>query len=344
MTKKWIFILGGLLAMQLVLAVAVNLTREDLGAFQAEEKLLSFDEKELDGLRIEDGTVSVVLKKYEDKWRLPESGDFPASQSDVERLLDKLTTLEKGWPVAKTRSAARRFKVDEEQFERKLVLLSGDDTQATLYVGSSPGFRKVYVRPGNGDEVFAVEFNTWDAEAKADDWIDKDVLTLDESDVERVEMPGLTLQREDGKLQVADLGPKEQTNGEESRALLGKLTGLRIQSLLGTEAKPEYRQDEPALEVKMTRNSGEVLGYRFSRPEDASFYVLKRSDLDYYFKVAEYMVDPVREITREKLVQIRTQEASSESAGDKRDEKDDDASAVEEQESDAAGEPVQDDE
>ena len=162
--------------------------------------------------------------------------------------------------------------------------------------------------------------------------------------VERIEIPGLILQRQDGELQVVDLDQKEQTNGEASRGLLGKLTGLSIQSLLGTEAKPEYRQDKPALEVKMTRKGGEVLGYRFSKSEDASYYVLKRSDLDHYLKLAEYMVDPVREITREKLVQIRTEEASSKSAADKRDEKDDDASAVDEQESGAAGEPVQDDE
>jgi len=320
MTKKWIFILSGLLAMQLVLAVVVHLAGEDFGAFQAEEKLLSFDEKALDGLRIEDGTVSVVLKKHEDIWRLPESGDFPASQSSVERLLDQLTTLEKGWPVAKTRSAARRFKVDGEQFERKLVLLSGTDIQATLYVGSSPEFRKVYVRPGDGDEVFAVKFNTWDAEAKVDDWIDKDVLAFDERDVERVEMPGVTLQREGGRLQVADLGEGEQTNGEESRALLGKLTGLRIQSLLGTKAKPGYRQDEPALEVKMTRRGGEVLSYRFSKPDDGAYYVLKRSDLDHYFKVAEYAVNSVKETTRQELVQARTEAASSAPPEDKRDE------------------------
>ncbi len=342
--KKWTFILSGLLAVQLVLAVVLNLTGEEYGTFQSEEKLLSFNRQTVDSLWIEDGTDSVVLKKQEGKWLLPESGDFPASQRDVERLMNQLAALEKGWPVAKTRGAARRFTVDEEQFERKLVLLSDNTIQATLYVGSSPGFRKVYVRPGDGDEIFTVDFNTWEADAKTDDWIDKDILTLDESNVERVEMLGITLQREDGKLQVADLGQKEQTNGEESRALLGKLTGLRIQSLLGTEAKPEYRQDKPALEVKMTRKGGEVLGYRFSRPEDASFYVLKRSDLDYYFKVAEYTVDPVKETTREKLVQVRTEEASSESAGAKRDKKDDDASAVKEQESDAGGEPVQDDE
>jgi len=94
----------------------------------------------------------------------------------------------------------------------------------------------------------------------------------------------------------------------------------------------------------MTRKGGEVLSYRFSKPADPSYYALKRSDLDYYFKVAEYMVDPVRETTREKLVQDSTEEVSSQPAGDKRDEKDDVASAAEEQESDAGGEPAEEDE
>jgi len=332
--KKWILILSGLLAAQLVLAVVLNLTGKDYGTFQAEEKLLSFNRQAVDGLRIEDRTDSLVLEKQEGKWLLPESGDFPAGQANVKRLLDKLAVLEKGWPVAKTRSAARRFAVDEERFERKLSLLADDDAQATLYVGSSPGFRKVYVRPGDEADIFAVDFNTWEADAKADDWIDKDILKLDQSMVERIEMPGLILQRQDGELQLVDLDQKEQTNGEASRGLLGKLSGLSIQSLLGMEAEPEFRQDEPALEVRLTREGGEVLGYRFSKPEDADYYVLKRSDLDYYFKVAEYMVDPVRETTRENLVQDATEEVSSQPAGDKRDEQDDAASATEERESD----------
>jgi len=313
--KRRIIVLSGVLAAQLVLAAALNLAGEEYRVFQAEEKLLSFNKQELVGLRIEDSTNSVVLKKQGGKWLLPVSGDFPASQRDVEQLLDKLATLEKGWPVARTRSAAQRFRVDEEQFERKLVLVADDDEQAILFVGSSPGFRKVYARPGDGNEIFAVDFNTWEADAEADDWIDKDILKLDENIVQRIEMPGLILQREDGKLQMADLGETEQTNGEESRALLGKLTGLRIQSLLGTEAKPAYRQAEPALEVKITRTDGEVLGYRFSKPEDAAYYVLKRSDLDHYFKVAENVVDPVKGTTREKLVQARTEESSSEHDG-----------------------------
>ncbi len=338
--KKWFFILGGLLAAQLVLAVVLNLTGEDFGTLQAEQKLLSFNEQAVDGLRIEDGTDSVVLKKQDGRWLLPEIGNFPASQANVQRLLNKLAALQRGWPVAQTRSAARRFTVDEDRFERKLVLIADDDTETTLFVGASRGFRKVYVRPGDGNEVFAVEFNTWEANATDDDWIDKEILTLEENDVARIEMPGFILQREDGMLQVADLGEREQTNGEASSALLGKLAGLRIQSLLGTEAKPEYRQDEPTLEVEMTRNDGEVLSYRFSQPEDASYYVLKRSDLDVYFKVAEYTVIPVKDSTREKLVQPRTEEASSEPAEDKSDARNDEISAADEQASDAGGEPA----
>lgn len=315
--KKWIFVLSSLLAAQLVLAMILGLTGEDYSTFQTEGKLLSFNKQEVSGLQIVDSTDSMKIEKREGKWLLPNSGHFPASQHKVEQLLDTLAALEKGWPVARTRGAAQRFAVDKEQFERKLVLVSDDESQTTLYVGSSPGFRKVYVRPGDKDEIFAVDFNIWEANAKIEDWIDTDILALDRSSVQRIEMPGIIMQRQDGTLQVMNLDENEQTNVDESSVLLGMLTGLRIQSLLGTEMKPEYRQDEPALEIRITTEGGEVFDYRFSKPLDASYYVLKRSDLDFYFEVAEYTINPVREATREKLVQARTEEAPSDLAYDK---------------------------
>ncbi len=177
--KSRIFVLGAVLAVQLVLAAVVNLTGEDFGIFEAEETLLSFDKNAVASLQIDSDTDSVVLKKQAGQWLLPENGDMPASQRDVEQLLDKLAALEKGWPVADTRGAAKRFRVDEAQFERKLVLVSNDDVRTTLFVGSSPGFRKVYVRLAGEDEIYAVDFSTWEANAKADDWIDQDLLSID---------------------------------------------------------------------------------------------------------------------------------------------------------------------
>ena len=94
----------------------------------------------------------------------------------------------------------------------------------------------------------------------------------------------------------------------------------------------------------MRRMGGEVLSYHFSKPECAFYYVLKRSDLEHYFKVAEYTANPGKETTRENRVQPRTDEASSEPPEDNRDEKNDDASADEGKESDAVGGAMEDDE
>lgn len=77
----------------------------------------------VDRISFEIGTDSAALKKQAGQWRLPKSGDSPVNSSGVEPLLHPLAVLERVWPVAKTRGAARRFKVDEEQFERKLILL-----------------------------------------------------------------------------------------------------------------------------------------------------------------------------------------------------------------------------
>jgi hypothetical protein len=314
--KKWIAILSGLLVVQLVLAMVVNLTGRDYGAFQPQEKLLAFDPKTVDDLRIADGENSLELRRREGRWRLPASGDFPADQPAVDGLLDKLAGLQKGWPVATTAGAAKRFKVGNGSFERKLTLLAKDQPQAVLYVGTSPGFRKVYVRPEGEDAVYAVAFNTWEANAKPEDWIDKGILTLDQSKVTRVEMPGFVLERDGEALKLTGLGEGEEIKQDDARAFLREVTGLRIESLLGTEAKPEYQQDEPALELTVVRKDGDELSYRFSKPKDGTYYVLKRSDLDEYFKVAGFTVDPIKDTKREKLVRARTEEDTNKATAD----------------------------
>ena len=301
--QNWIKILSGLLLVQLVLAVVIILSGEEHGAFQSKEKLLAFEEQSVNGVRIESEGKTLMLQKQEGRWLLPEQGGFPAEREAVQRLLDKLAGLQQGWPVATSDSAQRHFKVAEDEFQTRLTLLADDRTLAQLYVGTSPGFRKVHVRPATQEAVYAVNFNSWEASVKSDDWIDKEQLKLDQANLARIELPGVVLQRQDDGFQVADLGGQEKTNQEAVQGLLDELSGLRIQSLLGSEAKPEYRQDQPALEIKVIGKTGEPLTYRFSKPEQGAYDVLKRSDLDFYFKIPEFSVKPLLETNRAKLVQ-----------------------------------------
>jgi hypothetical protein len=306
--KKLIVILSVLLSVQLGLAIGLDMTGKTYGTFEPKEKLLAFDMKSVDGLRIQTEKEQVELRRQEGKWMLPESDDFPANQTAVNDLLEKLAALQKGWPVATTSSAASHFKVAKGNFERKLTLLSGDKEQATLYVGTSPGFRKVNVRSESDDNIYTVAFNTWEVNPKPDDWIDKEILKLDEKQVKQIEMPNLTLQRKGDTLQLADLDDKEMTNEQEAKRLMDKLTGLPIKSLLGSEVKPEWQQDKPSMEIKLTKEDGKALTYRFSKPKTGNDYILKRSDLAPYFMVAGFEVDQIKAEARNKLVEIRADE------------------------------------
>jgi hypothetical protein len=311
--KKWISIMGGLLVAQLVLAVTVHMTDRDYATYEAKEKLLGFDEQKLDRLLIEDGNTSVTLKNSAGQWVLPKEGDFPASQKSVSELLDKLAGLEKGWPVATSSGASRRFKVAEDEYERRLTLYSGDDVVARLYVGTSPGFRKVHLRPDGDEAVYVAEFNTWEAGAEVDDWLDKTLLKLNANDLQSVEIAGeLVLRREEGDLRLAGLTDRESPNEKETHSLLSKLTDLTIQSLKSEQESAAYNQQEPQLEIEVTLKDGERLSYLFFKSDNDAHYVLKRSDMDRFFEVPSDLVNPLKEASREKLVLVKesqTQEA-----------------------------------
>ncbi len=51
---------------------AMNLSGDDYGAYQSDEKLLPFDIETINRLRFDDGTQHVILEKQDDGWVLPE--------------------------------------------------------------------------------------------------------------------------------------------------------------------------------------------------------------------------------------------------------------------------------
>jgi hypothetical protein len=310
--KKWIVLLFGVLVAQLVFAVIVYISGEEYGAFEADEKLLVFDAAVVDRIQIEDGSNSVVLAKQEEKWVLPEQDDFPADQHNVLQLLDKLAAMKRGWPVATTSGASRRFKVTDDKFERKLTLFANNDTLGQLVIGDSPGFRKVHVRNADDEEVFAVAFNTWEASADLDDWIDKKILTFSAEDLLQVEMSDFVLQREDGEMRLADLADQEEVNRQEVQILTDSLSDLRVDSLPDGEDKPENLSNEADFMLTVTLDPDKTLIYHFFKLNEEPHYLLKRSDLDDYFRIAEFHVNAIKETTRDKLILTDDKDVPSE--------------------------------
>ncbi|MEW8505101.1 MAG: ABC transporter ATP-binding protein [Candidatus Thiodiazotropha sp.] len=121
--------------------------------------------------------------------------------------------------------------------------------------------------------------------------------------IEQIEMAGkLSLQRQQGDMQLAGLETQESTNLEEVNNLVSKLDDLRIQSLLGEKESAVCQHREPGFSVEVKLKDGKLLSYQFYEVEDESGYIFKCSDRDRYFEVAAYLVDPLKEASREKLV------------------------------------------
>ena len=300
-------VLTTLVVLQLALTVALAFSGQDYGAFRSDQKLMALDAEAVDRIVIqgEEGQ-SVEILKDGDKWFLPDLDRFPVAPQPAEALVTKVADITKGWPVATSSSAADRFKVGAEKFERKLTFLEGNREIGTLFLGTSPSFRKVNVRVSGKDDIYNISFNSYEASAKPEDWVDKEFLNLENEDIVRATLPAFTLERQDEKFTVAGLQPDEETNEEEVETLIEKLAAPPYRSVLGTDNKSEYGQDSPVLEIVVELKGGEQIAYVYSKPESGDDFVLKSSAHPYFFKVSKYAFERLREFDQKKVVRRAT--------------------------------------
>jgi hypothetical protein len=310
--KKGIVILTVVLVVQIAVAVGVNITRQDYRAFEPQGNLLSFDMDAVNRIQIAGSdNAKVVLNKNDNQWQLPELKGFPADQGNVKRLLERLAKLEKGLPVATSKGAAKRFKVTETDFERKLTLFQGDKPQATLLVGTSPAFRKVHVRLPGENDIRSVSFNTYEVGVKPEDWIDKAILTHKAEDIQRLALPGFSLERHDKALVVSGLAADEETVGDEAKQLLDRVAGLKIRTVHDATKPSDSAKEVETLRYALTLKSGDTEDYVFSKLPDADYYLLKASPRDETFEVDTWVVNDIKEVTRKKLVRKKATKAEA---------------------------------
>jgi len=323
--EKTIRLLGVLLAAQLVLAAGLLYAGRSGGGKEAGDArpLLEFEAASVDRISI-DGPdeEQVTLTRIDGAWQVPApGGEFPADASRVEGLLASLAKLDRGPAVATTEGARERFEVAEDKFQRRIVLASGGEELARLYVGTSPVMRKVHARDAQEDEIHLVGFAAYDAPTRAQDWQDKDVLKLEADRIVAVEVGGLRLTRltpppatEDAEgvtkpaaapasasltgWRATGLAEGETLEQNGVDRLVSLVSGLRIGEVLGREEQPGYGLAEPALILRVELADGGSREYRFGKERDEEAYVLKASSRPEYFGLAYFTANPIVEAAR----------------------------------------------
>ena len=308
-TIRW---LGILLAVQLLIAGGFNLSTLWPLTQPGAAPLVSVSQDQINRIVLEGPDHSkVTLAKEGGTWLLPDLGQFPADSNRVNSLLEKMTSSKTSTPIAVTGGAKTRFKVDDTTFERRITLAENDKPLATLYVGSSPGIRRSYVRAGGNDAIFALELAAYDIPVQLADWEDKTVLHLTKNDITALEVPGLRIEQ---AAQPTSSPASPQTDNQphpavtpptwEAKALEGgrrlelkseavdKLTqvlaDLSFEKVLGRDPSQEYGLEKPLLTITLSRKTGDTLTYLLGKNPKNDDYTLKVSNRPEYFRVASY--------------------------------------------------------
>ena len=88
------------------------------------------------------------------------------------------TTFKSDWPVASATGSQSRFEVSEDNFIRRVDLLSSNANVGRIYVGTSPGFKKSHVRLDGQKNIYSLALNTYDLPTEPADWLDKSLISV----------------------------------------------------------------------------------------------------------------------------------------------------------------------
>ena len=298
------FKLAAVLGLQLVLALILWAGGPDYTAFKAKEPLLSFDPAKVDRIEIAESSAnSAVLVKEDGKWVIPSSAGFPADGAKVSGLLTKLAALKKGWPVASSAEAAKRFKVTADAYERRIVLKGGGSELGEILLGSSPNFKAVNARAGSDSHVYSVAFATYEAGVRAEDWMDRSLLTIQQDQIASIAIGDAVLERKDGKFVLNGLAKDRKQDETATYRLVGALTYPAFDAVAGKGAEALAKVNEPDIQVTIKRTAGDPIVLKYKKEAGGGAYLFTSSANSFLFRASEAAVEPVVKAKRETLIE-----------------------------------------
>ncbi|PLW69215.1 DUF4340 domain-containing protein [Pseudohalioglobus lutimaris] len=227
--------------------------------------------------------ATLELNRAGERWLLPGLENLPADTTRVEALLQQLTAADPGWSVAHSLAARQRFLVAHYHYRRKLTLSALDRELGTVYLGTSPGFRKVHARNDAADNIYAVALNLFDLPVDPGKWLDPSLLQIRAPMA--INADGYTLQRTSGSWQ---LGSGATPDPRELQALLDALRHIQIQGVAPRATQTALMGTEAQLILQVQALAGTVELQLFKHGDQ---HFIGSSEYPYLFLISAYDFD-----------------------------------------------------
>ena len=308
-------ILAGVLALQIILVAVVFWPRSAASVAGGEPLFPGVEADQIARLTVSDAKGETIqLARNMGEWVLPEADDYPAMESKVSALLDKIVALKTDRLVAQTSASHKRLKVADGDFERRIEFEVADGTTYALYLGSSPSYGSSHVRANGRDEVYLASLSISDAGVTAPLWLDTLYFSLTQDQI-----VAMTLENRNGRFEfekdeagtwtMKDLAANETFNENNLKSLVSRVSSVRMLRPLGKVEQDGYGLKDPnaVITVKTRDDQGNVKTYSLrvgAKSEGDNSYVVVSSESPYYVRVSEYTVKDFVEGTREGFLEL----------------------------------------
>lgn len=287
-----------ILILQVVLIIGVSGQKKGFAPYSPETNLLNITADSIDRLKITDEEgLHIELKKNGSKWFIASDPPVPANSSQIDSLIKRVGEFKRGLAVATSEKAAKRFKVTKDHYGHKLSLFQQEEV-ATLYLGTSPGFKQLHAKTEKNDEVVTVELENYEITPKENQWIDGDLLKIDPLKIESIAFEKFILKKVDGSWRV-----NEKTEGEGKNTitedtpdkLIEKLSNFTTHGFSSFKEKDNQLKTQPLLSFATEDSEGKSIQWRFFA-DDENNGLAKRSDLPYLLKVTKWQIDDIKKL------------------------------------------------
>ena len=241
------------------------------------------------------GLTTTILVKQNDQWLVETMDNYPADQTAVKELLDKVAEMKTIQRASSNPEKQAVFQVDSSGVEAKLTDASGN-LLAHLFAGkTTPEIFNSYVRAADSNDVYIVQGNlklTLDKGYRS--WRDRAIFSFLKEDVTHLTIGS---EEEEIELQIDAAGAWQMlkplvsaADGTEVEAITELMSSLETDDFAEPKDLSEYGLDAPKMSVTATLKDGSARTLLIGVEESGAYYV-KREDKAQIFELNKRHVD-----------------------------------------------------
>jgi hypothetical protein len=246
------------------------------------------------------------LERGGDGWVLASEQDYPAEQTAVDQLLERLVGVRVREPIATRRATHNALKVGDDEYGRRVRVATADG-EYELVVGAALS-RSVNIRLADSDDVYVASgFSEWSLQETPASYWNADYVRVAPAAISAIHVRNAAGEfdavRDESGWTIAGLEESQVTNTEALDEWLRKVVTLRLLRPVSASPSAGLPGDESARISWTIQAENESVGGGYALYRGDEDRLLAKSDSDpFVVEVSQSSADPLLEITRTDLV------------------------------------------